>query len=133
MLKRKPVDTATERAMSEEAVKLIRKLSWLGLEAEVQQLEKGLEHHAVANRYQSRASHFRPSIPSFFPPLLPRVNRDKRARAIKKLHCASRLAFARALDAGRLFVDAMQHQEACVCCVALLPYRQQRCSVEIYA
>jgi hypothetical protein len=49
LFERKPAGTATEHAMPDEAVKLIRKLRWLGLEAEAQQLEKGLEHHAAAD------------------------------------------------------------------------------------
>jgi hypothetical protein len=45
----KPADTAAEQAVSDETVRLIRKLRWLGLDAEAQQLEKKLEHHAGAD------------------------------------------------------------------------------------
>jgi hypothetical protein len=45
----KPADTAAKQAVSDETVRLIRKLRWLGLDAEAQQLEKKLEHHAGAD------------------------------------------------------------------------------------
>jgi hypothetical protein len=46
---RDPADFTAERPASDETVKRIRKLRWLGLESEAQQLEKELEHQAAAN------------------------------------------------------------------------------------
>jgi hypothetical protein len=46
------METVTKQAptSSSEIVKLIRKLRWVGLEEKAEQLEKELEHSAVADR-----------------------------------------------------------------------------------
>ena len=47
--KRQPSDTSARQRASNELVKLIRKLRWLGMEEEAQDLEDGLRRrHAAA-------------------------------------------------------------------------------------